>query len=163
MTVNIRFDPFERDDQPPEPTRITSILRCQTPLKLETVPSRWVLETTNDLIACHTTSFKLPPLCLIPNWTPHEVDRSSSTLVTSRPSASQSDFAPSTYATTVRTPSYALSPGFHWTTSIAVPIVLPESKIFSPSFHSCTIAQSTVSISSSPTRETAQQSAVPSS
>jgi len=124
-TVTFRFESSDINERPPVLSKIASVLRAHTSLPdpYFGTPPGWKDPARDNLLASfHTRSFPLSSHSLVNvGWACHEADATTSCAATTRPSAQISRV--------------------YWTTSIVMPISLPESHRFGPTFFSCMITQ----------------------
>jgi hypothetical protein len=137
-TVYLRFDPASGDQQPPRLVTLCSKLKVTTIYATEPLadfPSRTSTLTWNTNYGLYPHTVPLASRCVAcTTWTKH--DASSACPPARRPSV-QSDSS-SEFQTG---PSAWFSGRTFYTTSVLVPITLPDTKTFVPTFHSCLVSR----------------------
>ena len=142
-TVNLRFDPHDGASQPPRLGGLNTKIKVTTfyaARPAQSFPSRFSMvqqfESTRGIYA---TSLPLSSRCVEGvSWTKHK-PAPAYTRRNSESSTSESDYSDDV------TLSKRKENGAYYTAEILVPITLPSSKTWIPSFHSC-IASRTYSI-----------------
>ncbi|CAI7629339.1 unnamed protein product [Penicillium palitans] len=133
-TVNLRFDPVG-DEQPPSLGTMTSKLRVNTFFSAapwEDFPSTTGMPFAHIGCGLYTESVPLLTMCVASaQWT----KRSTAADTMRRDSTDSSSSDSSTG------PSSAFTGDTYYTASVVVPVTLPKSKAFVPTFYSCLISR----------------------
>ncbi|KAJ5260915.1 hypothetical protein N7524_008548 [Penicillium chrysogenum] len=134
-TVNLRFDPVG-DEQPPPLGTMTSKLRANTFFSAapwEDFPSTTGMPFAHIGCGLYTESVPLMTMCVASaQWT----KQSSAADSMRRDSTDSSSSSNSSTG-----PSSAFSGDTYYTASVVVPVTLPKSKAFVPTFHSCLMSR----------------------
>ncbi|KAJ5868876.1 hypothetical protein N7534_003429 [Penicillium rubens] len=134
-TVNLRFDPVG-DEQPPPLGTMTSKLRANTFFSAapwEDFPSTTGMPFAHIGCGLYTESVTLMTMCVASaQWT----KQSSAADSMRRDSTDSSSSSNSSTG-----PSSAFSGDTYYTASVVVPVTLPKSKAFVPTFHSCLMSR----------------------
>ncbi|EKV07030.1 Arrestin-like, N-terminal [Penicillium digitatum] len=133
-TVNLRFDPVG-DEQPPPLGKLTSKLRVHTFFSAapwEDFPSTTGMPFAQIGCGLYTESVPLLTMCVASaQWT-----KQSTAANTMRHDSTDSSLSDSPAG-----PSSAFTGDTYYTASIVVPITLPKSKAFIPTFHFCLMSR----------------------
>ncbi|KOS41077.1 hypothetical protein ACN38_g8057 [Penicillium nordicum] len=133
-TVNLRFDPVG-DEQPPPLGTMTSKLRVSTFFSAapwEDFPSTTGMPFAHIGCGLYTESVPLLTMCVASaQWT-----KQSTAADTMRRDSTDSSSSDSSTG-----PSSAFTGDTYYTASVVVPVTLPKSKAFVPTFHSCLMSR----------------------
>ncbi|CRL21244.1 unnamed protein product [Penicillium camemberti] len=133
-TVNLRFDPVG-DEQPPSLGTMTSKLRVNTFFSAapwEDFPSTTGMPFAHIGCGLYTESVPLLTMCVASaQWT-----KQSTAADTMRRDSTDSSSSDSSTG-----PSSAFTGDTYYTASVVVPVTLPKSKAFVPTFYSCLISR----------------------
>lgn len=134
-TVQLRFDPVG-DEQPPRLGSFSSKIRSSTFYSAspwEDYPSQSdTLPFSQGGQGLFTESVPLSTMCVASaKWKKHSIDSDSE----------RRDSLTSTSSTDSVEPSSSFTGTTYYTTSLIVPITLPKSKTFVPTFHSCLMSR----------------------
>lgn len=148
-TINLRFDPFSPEHEPPQLGSIVSRLKAFTfygAAPHRQLPELRRCDQWSTLHGLYPESVELSSRCLSTvSWTRHDSSRQSSTV--SAPARRASSFSTSSTAS-IPEPSCQYQAGsIFYTANVLVPISLPSpqdsgrSKVFVPTFHSCIVSR----------------------
>ncbi|CRG90863.1 hypothetical protein PISL3812_07909 [Talaromyces islandicus] len=130
LTVHVRFDP-ENDEQPPRLKTLWSKLRVLTYFSAEpwtTFPSKNVTMIWNAMQGVYTETVDLSSMCVLSaQWEKH----AASDIVR------RGSLESTASENSVTGPSTSYAGKSFYTASLIVPISLPKTKAFVPTFHSC--------------------------
>ncbi|CAI7661507.1 hypothetical protein PCG10_004702 [Penicillium crustosum] len=133
-TVNLRFDPVG-DEQPPPLGTMTSKLRVNTFFSAapwDDFPSTTGMPFAHIGCGLYTESVPLSTMCVASaKWT-----KQSTAADTMRRDSTDSSSSDSSTG-----PSSAFTGDTYYTASVVVPVTLPKSKAFVPTFHSCLMSR----------------------
>ena len=143
-TVKLRFDPVDDKVQPPALGSIVSKLRAQTffgSVPFRNLPSKSTINTWDTQRGHYVQPVELSSRCISSvEWQKHDRRESSATSLSRR----QSDFSDLSTGSTnnIPEPSSAYRPGTpFYTARVLVPMSLPKTRSFAPTFHSCSISR----------------------
>jgi hypothetical protein len=130
LTVHVRFDP-ENDEPPPPLKCLWSKLRVLTYFSAQpftTFPSKNMTLMWNSMQGVYTETVPLSSLCVLSaQWEKH----------TASESVRRGSLESTASENSITGPSASYSGKGFYTASIIVPISLPKTKAFVPTFHSC--------------------------
>ncbi|KAF9886853.1 hypothetical protein FE257_010976 [Aspergillus nanangensis] len=140
-TIHLRFDPVSDDEQPPRLGTVWSRLRVSTFYSAEpwgdfpslVCPIVWAHMGRGS----YTETVPLSTMCVaLAQWTKHS-PATSTTGSLGRCDSLQSTSSDESLAG----PTACFAGGVYYTASVVVPITLPKSKAFVPTFHSCLVSR----------------------
>ncbi|KAF9248489.1 hypothetical protein DTO013E5_6274 [Penicillium roqueforti] len=133
-TVNLRFDPIG-DEKPPALGTMTSKLRVSTFFSAapwDDFPSSTGMPFAHIGCGLYTESVPLLTMC---------VESAQWTKQSSAANSMRRDSTDSSSSDSSTGPSSAFTGDTYYTASVVVPVTLPESKAFVPTFHSCLMSR----------------------
>jgi hypothetical protein len=146
-TVNLRFDPVDDKVEPPSLGSIVSKLRAQTffgSVPFRHLPSRSSVNAWDTQRGLYVQPLELSSRCISSvEWQKHDGAESSVSSLSRR----QSNFSELSTASAHNfpEPSSAYRPGTPFYTAIVlVPMSLPKTRSFAPTFHSCSVSRTYV-------------------
>jgi hypothetical protein len=136
-TLNLRFDPHDKSSQPPRLGGLTTKIKASTfyaARPAEFLPSHYTMNTQFDTIrGVYDTSVPLSSRCVeAVSWTKHK----AAPAYTRRNSASSSDSSDCSDNCPEAKPGSE-----YYSATVLVPITLPSSKTWIPTFHSCIVSR----------------------
>jgi hypothetical protein len=137
-TLNLRFDPHDKSSQPPRLGGLTTKIKASTfyaARPAEYLPSHYTLTAHFETIrGVYDTSVALSSRCVeAVSWTKHKAAPAYTRRNSASSSSDSSDCSDHT--------SEAKPGSEYYSATVLVPITLPSSKTWIPTFHSCIVSR----------------------